>query len=326
MKPVIIQFVHDLCDARGNHAKFLDRVAEAGCHDLHFMAFRASPGACNQGATVMPYKVIGGYWRSSGKMFSLYGLSKNWNPEFFRRLKIVLRLLKERKIRPWITIHDLRQRSGDDKYWHPYYCSKEAGAGMPVDPTPGGVWGEPEKKWGLFPYHRNFIRVLAKKVYALCDDPVWEICNEFGLFDNPESYMIEAHGKLTDVLDDAAPALPEKWTSGIIGCYRNAHWYSAHGVVRPENVKPVPGVPVAATIISGDGGFDGNGRYDKKAGKIRRGASPEQAAAVVKTIKQKGMVGYEILDRGMWLKDVDVSNLDDFDPAALSAACKERDK
>lgn len=321
MKPTIQLFVHDILDARGDLDKFLDKVVGAGCHDLHFMAFRAAPGACKQGATTMPYKSIG-LWThpTSGEQFPLYGLTKNWNMEYFRRLRLVLNELKKREIRPWISIHDIRLRDKHGKYWHPFYCSEEA-----LGPnTPGGVWGEPNKPWGMFPYHRNFIKVLAQKVYSVIDNPVWEICNEFNTppFQG-DDYMIEAHGRLTDEIDKAAFSMPEKWTSGITGCYRNAHSYSAHGVVKPEKVNHVLGIPDPALIISGDGGSDGDGRADKKG---RKGASPAQAAAIVKRVKALCMVGYEVLDRGLWKRDNDLTYLDDFDPASLAAACKEANK
>jgi hypothetical protein len=321
MKPKIIMFVHDLQDARGDVPKFLDKVAATGCHDLHLMVFRAAPGACKQGATVMPYNMVGEWTHpTSGMTFPLYRLTKNWYKPYFKKLRAVLTELKRREIRPWISVHDIRLRDKTGKYWHPFYCSEEA-----LGPnTPGGVWGEPDKPWGMYPYHRNFIRLLAQRVYEVCDDPAWEVCNEFNTppFQS-DDYMVEAHGELSDVLDSIPGGVPEKWTSGTTGAYRNAQLYSAHGVVRPEKVKPVEGIDNQAIIISGDGGFDGDGRYDKKAGKIRRGASPAQATAIVKRIKELKMYGYEVLDRGLWLKDTDVSNLDDFDHATLAAAVKE---
>ena len=321
MKPIVQIFVHDALDARGDVPAFLDKVVGAGCHDLHFFAFRAAPGACKQGATTMPYNVIGKWTHpTSGKTFPLYRLTKNWNTAYFKKLRLVLNELKKRDIRPWISIHDIRLRDKDSKYFHPYYASEEA-----LGPnTPGGVWGEPDKPWGMFPYHRNFIRVLAQKVFSVDYKAAWEICNEFNTPPfQADEYMVEAHGRLTNVLDMSSPFMPEKWTSGTTEAYRNAHEYSAHGIVRPEKVIPVPGIPHAATIISGDGGSDGDGRADKKG---RKGASPAQAAAIVKRVKALHMVGYEVLDRGLWRKDNDVSNLDDFDPASLAAACKEANK
>ncbi len=321
MGKLVLFFCHDLQDARGDVPKFLDKVVATGCHDLHFFAFRAAPGACKQGATTMPYNVIGKWTHpTSGDTFPLYKLTKNWNMEYFKKLRLILNELKKRNIRPWISIHDIRLRDKKGKYWHPFYCSDEA-----LGPTtPGGVWGEPNKPWGMFPYHRNWIKVLAQKVYSVYNDPVWEICNEFNTppFQG-DNHMIEAHGRLTDELDKSSFVMPEKWTSGITGCYRNAHSYSAHGIVRPEKVKPVPGIPIGATIISGDGGSDGDGRADKKG---RKGASPAQCTAIMKRIKDLGMVGYEVLDRGLWKKDYDVSNLDDFDPSSLSAAVKEANR
>ena len=78
--------------------------------------------------------------------------------------------------------------------------------------------------------------------------------------------------------------------------------------------------PVGLAIVSGDGGSDGDGRADKKG---RRGASVAQVIGIVKRVKALKMVGYEVLDRGLWRKDNDVSNLNDFDPATLAAAVKE---
>jgi hypothetical protein len=321
MKPIVQIFVHDLQDARGDVPAFLDKVVGAGCHDLHFFAFRAAPGACKQGATTMPYNVVGKWTHpTSGETFPLYKLTKNWNKAYFKKLRLVLNELKKRDIRPWISIHDIRLRDKHGKYWHPFCCSEEA-----LGPnTPGGVWGEPNKPWGMFQYHRNFIRLLAQRVDAVYDDPAWEMCNEFNTppFQS-DDYMVEAHGKLSDVLDAAGAGLTQKWTSGTTAAYRNVHEYSAHGVVRPEKVIPVPGIPHAATIISGDGGSDGDGRADKKG---RKGASPAQAAAVVKRVKALKMVGYEVLDRGLWKSDNDLTYLDDFDPASLAAACKEANK
>ncbi len=311
-------FCHDLQDARGDVPKFLDKVVCAGCHDIHFFAFRAAPGACKQGATTMPYNVVGKWTHpTSGDTFPMYKLTKNWNTEYFKKLMLILNELKKREIRPWISIHDIRLRDKHGKYWHPFYCSEEA-----LGPnTPGGVWGEPNKPWGMFPYHRNWINVLAKKVYSVIDNPAWEICNEFNspAFQSDE-YMLEAYWKLDDVLTHVPVSPFDTWGSGITFQDPDlTRYYSAHGVVTPDKVQPVTGTRNKALIISGDGGGDGDGRADKKG---KKGASPAQCTAIMKRIKALGMVGYEVLDRGLWKSDNDVSNLDDFDPASLEAACK----
>lgn len=328
MKPTIIFFAHDLLDARGDRPRFLDKVVAAGCRDLHWFAFRASPGACANGATTMPYNIIGTWTHpTSHESFPLYRLTNNWNKTYFAKLRVMLKELEARGIRSWISIHDIRVRDKHSKYYHPFYCSEEA-----LGPnTPGGVWGEPGKPWGMFKYHRAFIRLLAQRVYRVhrSINPAWEICNEYNTPPfQQDSYMAEAHEKLTAILDESVPVLTKKWTSGTMNVYSPARvsYYSAHGIVRPDKVESIPGISNAALIISGDGGTDGAGRYDKKGGKKRYGASPAQAEAIVKRVKVLNMVGYEVLDRGLWTQDVDVSNLDDFDPASLEAACKERDK
>jgi len=332
-------FVPDFLDAWGDDDAFLDRVVAAykgtGLRPrLHFLAFRASPGGCQversaakpSGRCTMPYKVIGTHKRDNGSEFPLYKVTQNWNKDgYFKPLKAKLIKLRDRGITPLVSALDIRVRTGNDKYWDPNRSSVEA-----LGPnTLGGVWGEPGKP-GMMPYILRWFAVLFKTyVLPICPDAWGEACNEFNTpsfahvpGDDFDWYMVEkCRPMMTAAMVKAGVLLSRTWTSGDLRNWRfsGGAFYSAHGIVRPENVKALPGVPNERLIISMDGGFQGAGRADCSK-PPRKGASVEQTIGIVEEAVAMNAAEVEVMDRGMWARNRHVADLDSFDPATLRAA------
>jgi hypothetical protein len=192
---------------------------------------------------------------------------------------------------------------GIEKYRHPYICSIQALSTS----TPGGVWGD-----ALWPYIRAIwkreIRALRRtkvKLYA------WSM-NEGDALDHPDEFMLRWFERAADTLRKYRV----KKKRMIASAMRNweaiadmAGYYSMHGIVRPEKVLDY-GYPHRKIIISGDGGFDGEGKPDEKG---RRGVSVEHAKLIAEKIIEMGYGGAEVLDRGLYRKNNDRAMLEDYD-------------
>lgn len=320
-------FVPDLLDSWGDLPDFLDRVKDAGCHRIHYLALRASPGGCEAGRCTMPYKVSGTYRRASGKVFLKYKLTNNWNPTFFDQQAYALTEMRKRGIVAEVSVEDIRLRSGDDKYYNPFYCSDEALS----DSTPGGVWGEPGKK-GMMPWHGYWMRRETKAVLQRQPRAIFEANNEMNTpsfshhpGDDFDLYMVnDCRPKLAAGIVGAGVTANRTWTSGDLRNWRGGGaFYSAHGIVRPEKVRPLDGVPNTRLIISMDGGFDGDGDADIAG---RKGASVEQTIAITRRGIEMRARKIEVMARKMWKRNKHVADLDDFDPATLRAAVKTAEK
>lgn len=202
------------------------------------------------------------------------------------------------------------KRDGIDKYLHPYYCSIQALSSQ----TLGGVWGNPMKKY-ICPWWKKAIASLTEsgvELYAYT-------MNEYDSKNNPDKQYLnwniwgtdklKKYGVPKNRLIASSSRLPQE----II---KTTGFFSFHGIASPEAIPNKFPIQNNKCILSGDGGR-GNGRPDAKG---RKGSSVAQEKAIAKIILERNYAGREVLDRGLWRKNNDIANVDDFDPATLKSS------
>ena len=315
---------YDLTTCDGDVYKWLQKIADIGASGCRFFVLQTW-GQEDRMDSFQPYPVIGTWYRPDiNKNFPLFQLRKDdrpyWNEEWWAKYKAILKEMKRLGLTAHIVGDDYcsLKKGKQDKYNHPYYCSLEALEDFDP-PTPGGVWGEAMKKYRIDLYKR-----LIKEARQIGVDFTFEVMNEYDAKGWDDEFMIEWHKWATEKVRKIYPKIKL-----IASASRNAKEiaeqvdiYSCHGIVRPEKVDSVKEKwgDKKNLLISGDGGFDGNGTADAKG---RKGASPEQMRGIARKIYGYGYKGYEYFDRGLYRRNNSRANLNDFDDKALKALVDE---
>ncbi len=307
------------CD--GDVYEWLDYIAELGANGCRFFALQTW-GQKEPMEPFQPYPKVGTWVHPTiNKKFPKFSLSE-WNEIWWNWYWDILGEMKRLGLTAHIVAHDYSSLKKDkhEKYYHPFRCSDEAFA------TRGGVWGEARK-----PYHAQFFRRLIKDARQVGVDFTFEIMNEYDAKDWPDEHMLAWHqwavkkargfGAKTII----ASAMRNHRAIKENGNDKDIEIYSQHGIVRPEKVDDAydKWEEEKGILISGDGGFDGDGTADAKG---RQGASPNQMRGIAKKIYGYGYEGYEYFDRGLYKRNNSRANLNDFDDKALIALVDECQK
>jgi hypothetical protein len=256
----------------------------------------------------MPYRQIGTWEHpTTHQVFPLFDLQE-WNSPYWKKRQVLCELVKKYNLDLVLTIMDVRLMDKTEKYFNPWYGSKQAHE----QASASHVYGDPMR-----PFHLHLAERLIQKIMTADVNLTVEPANEF----SPLNWDVQGR-----------PEVPKKWYGWYVQQIQNiglddkhlihSGWkeavfnqpgiFSHHGIVRPENV-PAYSNP-RKILLSGDGGFNGEGRADAKG---RKGASVEQGKALARIIKQYGFYGYEVMDRGLWKRDNANAYLPDFDATVV---------
>ena len=314
---------YDLMTCDGNWRGWLGQIAEEGANGCRIFVLQTW-GQKYRMDPFQPYPVIGTWCRPDiDKNFPLFQLRKEgkplWNPEWWAKYRQMLEEFKFLDLRIDIVGDDYcsLKKGKKDKYNHPYYCSLEALEEFDP-PTPGGVWGKAMKKYRVDLYKR-----LIQEAIDVGVDFTFEVMNEYDAKDWDDDFMVKWHewavGQSRNLGAEIIIASAMRNKKRI---KEKVDIYSQHGVVKPSKVDKIHDEwgDERDILISGDGGFDGNGTADKKG---RRGASPEQMRGIARKIYDYGYEGYEYFDRGLYKRNNNRANLNDFDDKALIAFVDE---
>lgn len=306
-------FIPDIITSEGDLGAFLTKTAESGSWGIRIFANYS----WGRGWRLSPY-VQTGTWShpTTGKKFPLFDL-QTWNPDYWARLKTIYLSCKEKDLEIVITVTDVRDMDKNEKYYSPWYCSLQALA----PESSGGVYGE-----YLKPFHYNLARVLIEKLNASGVKFRVEIANEFsdlGWADEghpsiPIKWYSDFVAKLKTFGIPASRMIHSGWKDAV---YNQGGIFSAHRIVLPTKLSALSysSADRPRILISGDGGFDGNGRSDAEGRKGVSVADIQTIGTIIETLKY---YGYEFMDRGLWKKDNANADLDDFDSSPASAFTK----
>ncbi len=323
---IISSGCYDLLTADGDWRAFLKKIDDIGANGFRFFAIQCF-GQKDRLKPFQPYPVVG-TWKhpDTNKTFPLFQLrdqdNKNpiWNEDWWDKYKAILKEAKAAGLTAHLvadTYTDLK-KGKDEKYNHPWYCSKEALKDYPP-PTPGGVWGEAMKK-----YHVDLWKRMIKEARDIGTDFTFEISNEYDAKDWDDEFMISWHKWAVEEVKKIYPKIIiiASASRNALEIKKQVDIYSCHGYVRPEKIDQVKEKwgEEKELLVSGDGGFDGDGPADKNG---RKGASPEQMRGIAQKFYEYDYAGYEYFDRGLYQKNNDRANLDDFHEAPLAALVDE---
>jgi len=317
-----IESCYDIMTAKGDLLKWLEAVSDIGANGVRFFAIQTW-GQHDKWHPFQPYPVVG---KHPDRDLPLFRLGE-WNEAWWDRYKAILNKMKELGLTAHIVAEDMcsgLKQSGDEKHKNPMVGSEEA-----LSPaTPGGVWGKAMRQ-----YHLALFRRLILEAWATEVNFTFEPMNEYDAIDWSDAFMIAWHQW---AIDEARKIYPD--IKIITSASRNMEeikkqvneiggLYSAHGFVRPEKIDEFyTKYGSEGFLISGDGGWDGDGRPDAKG---RRGSSPVQLERIAEKMFKYGYPGHERFDRGLYFRNNDIANLDDYDDSAMRVyvkKCEELEK
>lgn len=299
--------VYDLMGATGDVGQYLADCADAGAAGVRLFACYSWQGP----QPLSPYKQVGTWVHDNGMTFPLYRLSE-WNPDYWNFLAAVLKSCGGEGLKVWIAAEDFCSLKGDSrvKYWNPMYSSEEA-----LSPsTPGGVWGEAMKK-----YHAALYAKIIETANASGVDYLIEPMNEYDIVDGTPEQDAAWHQWAVDaIVGLGVPKSKIIASSGAAPATIAAQcgMYSPHGVGTPDQIKPIPGVAIGATLFSSDGYWTGTGPADIKG---RRGPGVDVAADIGRAIIAAGAVGFEYLPRDAYKANNDRACVDGLDLSTVKA-------
>jgi len=304
----VICSCYDLMTADGDWEKWLEKIAHIGANGTRFFALQCF-GQKDFMNPFQPFEIIPGKIHRGFPVFDLL----KWNPDWWKKYRQILRKMKSLNLEADIvgeTYTDLK-KTGDEKYKHPFYNSIQAFA------TPGGVWGEPMKRFRRRLYHR-----LIKTALRIGVPFRFEGMNEYDAKAWDDKYMIEYHKWMVDeIRKSGAKVVIASAMRNYEAIKEQVDFYSIHGCVTPKSIDGAyKRYGSKGYIISGDGGFDGHGPRDAKG---RRGASPKEMRGIVRKMYKYGYVELEYFDRGLYRQNNDRANLDDFHIKPLKSLIDE---
>lgn len=306
-----IDSCYDIMTAEGDWEKWLETIATTGANGVRFFAVQTWGQPKDKWHPFQPYPVVGEIADRNLPKFSL----SDWNKDWWQKYRVILMKMKTEELTAHIVAEDYcsLKMGGNDKYKNPFIGSEEA-----MGPsTPDGVWGEAMK-----PYHLALFRKLIEEAKRVGVKFTFEVMNEYDAKDWPDDFMIAWHQwAVEECFVLGAHVIIASAMRNMKDIREQVDIYSAHGFVRPEKIDDFYlKYGRQGFLISGDGGFDGGGRCDKKG---RRGSSKGQARLIAQKIYQYGYMGHERFDRALYWKDNDRANLDDYDPSVMTAFIDE---
>jgi hypothetical protein len=240
----------------------------------------------------------------------LYNLDK-WNEEYWDRLSYLFGLLDMADMEAHVALHDFCsiKRSGVDRYFHPFISSVQA------RDTGAGFFDDAMKRW-----HVQYFERMTNELEQACIPHYLEVMNETGRYlDMTNEQLVNWHGWAVDQLQELGVK-----KNRIIGSYepsfgmslgialsRQVGKWSVHGHARPEKVLPKYPHLSPHTIVSTDGGGDGDGPMDPIY--HWKGPSAKQMKGIAERVMEYGHFGIEYKPRDAvvaWNKWANVDKVD----------------
>jgi hypothetical protein len=310
---------YDLFTATGDKEKFIKAVAETGA-----TGFRIFYQYSWNGNIASPYPKVAtwkaGYADAPDLAFYDQGdatwAGAKWDSAYWDEFIRIHILIKKYGMEVYGVIHDncSFKMAGWQKYEYPFLSSSPDRAfnDPEYNKYPGGFWAMREDQGG-----RETVQILHE-LYII---KIVNTLNDIGV-----KYRLEfINEDSIQGWDDTYVGKYYKWLQGffasrgvakdrLIACGREAGipyigLYSIHGIVRPDKIPNSPH-PHEMILISGDGGFDGNGAADARG---RKGLGVNDAESFAQKILDMGYAGAEVLCRKLYLGNNDRMNADDWD-------------
>jgi len=309
-------FAADIMTAEGDWKNFLRQCAEAKADGIRMFAVYGWFGNVSS-----PWKQIG-TWHADyddAPELPFYDL-RQYDEKWWQKFREILCYCRGLSLEVIISLDDFcsLKLDGWEKYWHPVLSSapdrdmKNPG----VNRFPNGYWGIGDNT--IEPFLKIYRKDIISEIQKTGVKYWIETMNEYDALDWPDDYMIMWHDRVVrELIDYGVPR--ERIIASPGRCWQNIAGQvgilSIHCVVKDWQVPDLPW-PHDRVMISGDGGYDGSGRANQKGG---RGLGLKDVPALAKRLKELGYYAYEYMDQGMYFKDDNRANLDDFDPEPLIA-------